>query len=139
MAAYADYTYYSGTYLGAAIASADFARLALRASSQIDAMTFDRAAVIVAAATDTATIDKIKMAMCAVAEELQAIEADGNADGIASESIGSNSVTYADNATRRMTADERLSKAARVYLATTGLMFLGFKSGEYSGDVADED
>lgn len=129
---YTDYTYYTTTYLGTSIASADFARLALRASATIDQLTFQRAA------TDTDNTDAIEMATCAVAEEIQQGEADGNADGIASESIGSNSVTYAAHSTKQMTATEKYSIAASLYLGSTGLMFPGFASGEYSGEL-DED
>jgi hypothetical protein len=139
MAAYADYTYYTGTYLGTAIASADFARLALRASEVIDEITFGRASIIVAAATDTATIALIKNATCAVAEKYQENEAAGGNDGIASESIGANSVTYTANAYAQLSQLAKLAKAAKTYLGNTGLMFKGFASGEYSGDIDDED
>jgi hypothetical protein len=128
--AYADYTYYTTTYLGVSIASADFARLALRASAVIDSITFQRAA------TDTDNTDAISMACCAVAEEIQRVEADGNADGIQSETIGQNSVTYAASSIKQRTATEKYSYAASVYLGETGLLFRGFASGEYSGDAS---
>ncbi|RPJ29450.1 MAG: hypothetical protein EHM33_00965 [Chloroflexi bacterium] len=132
--AYTDYTYYTTTYLGTSIASADFARLALRASAVIDSITFGRAA------TDTDNTDAIEMATCAVAEEYQRVELDGNADGIASESIGSNSVTYTENSAKQRTANEKYIASAAVYLGSTGLMFPGFAAGEYSGESAsDED
>lgn len=133
--AYVDYTYYTTTYLGEAISAADFPRLALRASATIDNLTFDRAAPIVTVATDTATIDKIKMATCAVAEELQKQDQAGGADGIQSESVGVNSVTYSANSSKQLTNETRQSKAAKLYLASTGLMFRGFANGEYSSDV----
>ncbi|MBV5322614.1 MAG: hypothetical protein JZU60_02115 [Ilumatobacteraceae bacterium] len=135
MASYADFTYYTATYLGTAIVSADFARLALRASATIDNLTFDRAAPIVTAATDTATINKIKMATCALAEESQKEDLVDGVDGIQSESIGSNSVSYAENSGKRLTNEMKQSKAAKLYLSSTGLMFRGFASGEYSGDI----
>jgi len=137
MAVYATYTYYTTTYLGTAIASADFSRLALRASSNLDAMSFDRIAPIVAAATDTATIDKIKMATCAVAEEIQNQDQAGGAEsiGIQSETIGSNSVTYVAGSVSTLNSDQRMTKAARLYLGNTGLLYRGFASGEYSGGV----
>jgi hypothetical protein len=136
MAAYADFTYYTGTYLGTAILSADFARLALRASASLDSMTLDRTAPVVTANTDAATIDKIKMATCAVAEEIQRQEQAGGdtAIGIQSESIGSNSVTYTAGSLSNLNADQRLSRAAKLYLGNTGLMFRGFADGEY-GDA----
>lgn len=133
--AYCDYTYYSGTYLGTAIASANFARLALRASAVIDSLTFNRAAD----ETDTDTVDAIKMATCAVAEEIQAVETGGGADAIQSESVGSVSITYADNATKRLTNNERYTEAAKLYLGNTGLMFKGFMDGEYGCTIEDDD
>jgi hypothetical protein len=131
MTAYVDYTYYSATYLGTAILSADFARLALRASAVIDQITFQRAAPIVAAATDTANIDLIKMATCAVAEEIQTEESEGSADGIQSESVGNFSVTYAVGSVKTMTLQDKRENAARLYLGGSGLMFKGFATDEY--------
>ncbi len=125
--AYADFAYYSGTYLGTSIAEADFPRLSLRASAQIDAMTFNRAQ------TDTDNVDAIKMATCAVAEEYQRAERN-NTDAIQSESIGSNSVTYARNANAMKTASQKYQAAAKVYLGDTGLMFAGFAAGEYGNE-----
>lgn len=136
--AYVTYTYYTTTYLGSAIASADFPRLALRASAYIDQVTFNRTAAIVAAGTDTATIDSIKMATCAVAEEVQRQEASPD-DAIQSESVGANSVTYAATSAKLMTNEAKREKEAAVYLSGTGLMFKGFAAGEYSGEVADAD
>jgi hypothetical protein len=135
---YADYTYYAGTFLGTAIASADFARLALRASAQIDQLTFNRAAAIVTAATDLTTIAAIKDATCAVAEEYQAIEQDGSTGGIVSESVGSYSVSYAENAVKRQSSTQRYTAVARIYLGSTGLMFSGFASGEYGSAISED-
>src|SRR4030067_401524 len=105
---YADYTFYTGTYLGTAIASADFAALALRASAVIDRITFQRAAAIVTAATDTTTIDLIKKAMCAVAEEIQTIAAEGTSGSVISaETVGSHSVTYAVSSAQYLTDNQR--------------------------------
>ena len=132
MAAYVDFAYYSGTYLSAAIASADFPHLALMASAVIDQITFDRAGAVVTAGTDTVTIDKIKMATCAVAEELQAENENDGVDGIQSESIGSNSVTYAANSNKQLTNEAKQKRAAKVYLASTGLMYPGFAKDEYA-------
>jgi hypothetical protein len=138
MTAYTDYTYYTNTYLGTVIASANFARLALRASAIIDQITFSRAAPIVTAATDTDTITAIKMAVCAVAEAYQTVEADGGNDAIQSESIGNNSVTYAAGASKLKTALKKYEDAASLYLGETGLMFTGFASGEYGGALETE-
>jgi len=134
---YADYTFYTGTYLGNAIASADFAALALRASAVIDQITFDRAAVVITVATDTVTIDKIKKATCAVAEELQTQDAAGGTDGITSESIGNYSVSFAVGAKKTLTSGQQLANAAGLWLANTDLLFRGFASGEYGGTIDD--
>ena len=62
MAAYADYEFYVTTYQGAAIAQADFPLLALRASEVVDQVTFDRAAAVVTADTDAATVECVTKA-----------------------------------------------------------------------------
>jgi hypothetical protein len=137
---YVDYTYYTTTYLGSLIASADFAALALRASAYIDKMTFQRAAVIVAAAAETAKIDSIQMATCAVAEELQRIDQAGvGSEGIKSESIGANSVTYQDRSYSTLSTLEKLTNSAGLYLTSTELLFRGFAEGESGTDVDDLD
>ena len=118
--AYVDYAFYSTTYHGTAIAPSDFDRLAERASAAIDFMTFDRAAAVV----DTAVIDKIKMATCAVAEEIQIQDA-STGDGITSERLGNYAVTYAAGSKAAMTNEAKQAQAARLYLWSTDLMFPG--------------
>lgn len=135
MTVYADYTFYTGTFLGTAIASADFAALALRASAAIDQMTFGRAAVDFAASLN---VTAIKNAMCAVAEELQRQDANSNVDGVASESQGNYSVSYLVSSNRSKSNIAKLQTAAAVWLANTYLMFAGFNTGEYSGDVSND-
>lgn len=129
--AYADYTYYTGTFLGTAIASADFAALALRASAVIDQITFGRAEPIVTTGTETTTITAIKNAMCAVAEELQRQAQTGSLDGISSESQGRYSVSFFKHADKAKSSMARLQDAARLWLANTYLMYAGFNSDEY--------
>ena len=131
--AYADYSYYTTTFLGTAIASTEFSRLALRASAQIDRLTYNRAADVVDAAIDTDTIDLIKKAMCEVAEELKRQESTGGADALTSESQGQYSVAYAANSSKAQTNQKKLETSARLWLENTGLMFKGFDTGEYGG------
>jgi hypothetical protein len=138
MAVYATYTQYTTDYLGTAIASADFAALALRASAYIDQLTFNRVAAIVLAGTDTANIALIMMACCSVAESLQTIDTNGTTSGIKSESIGNNSVTYMDGTFATLSITAKLRQAASLYLGSTGYMYAGFASGEYGG-VFDAD
>lgn len=130
--AYADYTHYSTVYLGNAIAEADFPRLALRASAQIDRLTYNRAA------TDTDNTTAIKNAMCAVAEEIQRQESSDNVDGVTSESQGRYSVAYSANSNKSRTNQQKIEDAAKLWLNSTALMFPGFSYGEY-GNESDND
>lgn len=130
MTAYADYSYYTTTFGGTAIASSDFTRIANRATQIIDLITFNRAT----AETDTAVIDKIKMAMCEVAETMQTVET-GGADGITSESIGSYSVSYGAGSNRSLPAMDKYMQAARLWLGNTDLLFRGFATDEYGSNA----
>jgi hypothetical protein len=134
--AYATYQYYTGTFLGVNIASVDFARLALRASAIIDQITFQRTAAIITAATETAKIDLIKMATCAVAEQIQTN--DTSPGGIQSESIGANSVTYVAGASSTQSHLKKLRDAAKTYLDSTGLLYPGFLEDEYGGSSIED-
>lgn len=138
MAAYADYTFYSTTYLGTAIASSAFSRLALRASEAIDQITFNRAAAIVVADEDDELIELIQKATCAVAEEIQSQEASSFLDGVASERVGNHQVSYAEYSRAMLSNQKKLTSAAAVYLGNSGLMFRGFEAGEYSGEYSGE-
>lgn len=128
---YATYEFYSGTYLGTAIASAVFPRLALRASAVIDQITFERAAKVITDNTDADTIEAIQMATCAIAEELQTQEVNGNVDNVTSERVGNYSVSYGAKAIAAMTNEEKQEKAGRVYLGQTGLMYPGIRRSDY--------
>lgn len=132
MAAYVDYAYYSTTYGGTAIATAEFTAYANRASAYIDYVTMDRAVALMSLVSpspeETALISKVKNAVCAVADQLHAYSSDGGI--IASESVGSHSVTYADR--EKQTLTKKLSTAAYPFLAHTGLMFRGFNADEYT-------
>jgi hypothetical protein len=132
--AYADYAFYTGTFIGIAIAEADFPRFAARASEIIDRLTFQRAAAIIEADTETTLITAIQMATCAVAEEYQKAEQreSGEAGAITSEREGQYSVSYVQNEDANLSADTRYSKAARLYLSHTKLMFAGLHEDERS-------
>lgn len=135
--AYADFTYYEDTFLGTAIAETDFPRLALRASAQIDRVTFNRAAAIITANTETDNVTAIKMATCEIAEELQRQESASNVDGVTSESQGQYSVSYGANSNRSKSNQSKIETAARLWLENTFLMFGGFNTGEYGGLTDD--
>jgi len=137
MTAYADYEFYEDTYGGTAIALADFSTLAILASFMVDFFTFGRAAEVITADEDADKIKAIKLATCAVAEVIQEI---GDRTGkIQSEKVGPYSVTYTPTPTDSLSNDARMSLAAKRFLSSTGLMYRGFNTGEYSGTIADED
>lgn len=119
MAVYADYEFYQETYLGTAIAEADFPRLAQDASAEIDRQTFDQAASVIAESADADAIERIGLATCAVAEVLHSLVQSGGV--VQSETVGRHSVTYA----KPLSEAARLHRAARRYLAGTGLMYRG--------------
>lgn len=121
MAVYANYTFYTEQFRGTAIAQPDYDRLAMRASVLIDQVTFGRAVAVVAAGTDTDTVDKIKMAVCAVAEMLHKDESEGGE--IQSEQVGNHSVTYVKGPARSLIS--RTREEARPWLWDTYLMYGG--------------
>lgn len=135
--AYADYEYYTTTYLGTAIKEGDFPLLSLRASSFLDYYTQGRAA-------QNPELDALKMACCAVAEQYQYIDtaqalaqkslsASLESDGeLQSQTVGSWSKTYrsgGDSAQQALssvqTAQAALGAIAQQYLAGTGLLYRG--------------
>ena len=119
MAVYVDHAYYTSQFFGTAIAASDFPRLAKQASTFIDQVTFERAAEVVTAGTDTASIEKIKDATCALAEIIQ--EQD-NGGQIAEERVGNHSVKYA---IPTQSKEQRMYQTAKDYLGLTGLMYAG--------------
>lgn len=137
--AYADYEYYTTTYLGTAINEDDFPRLSLRASSFLDYYTQGRAA-------KNADLDALKMACCAVAEQYQYIDTaqalaqkaltssleSGEAGELQSQTVGSWSKSYRSGGesakqaiTAAQTVQTALASAAAHYLVGTGLLYRG--------------
>lgn len=121
MAVYADYLFYTQQFDGTAIAQADYRRLARKASAHVNQLTFGRAAEIIEADTDVDLIEAIRLATCAVAEELQRQQENGSV--ISSERVGSYAVTYAVSPA---SGHERLATAAKLYLVESGMMYRGF-------------
>ena len=140
--AYADYAYYTGSFLGNAIAQADFPRLSLRASEVIDYFTRDKAKQ----ATDTDVVDALAKCCCALAEQEYADElarrvstiaaeqaVSGGGGEVKSETVGGYSVSYttaadyagkASGSSAAQLAPEYLAILRR-YLANTGLLYRG--------------
>lgn len=120
--AYADFTFYSESYAGTAISQSDWARLSMHASIIIDQVTFDRVAAVIEADEDTATIEKIKMATCAVAEEYKRLDKLNGGGEVQSERVGNYSVTYAQS---QKSDHAKLADVAKLHLGGTGLMYRG--------------
>lgn len=110
--AYSDYTFYANEYKGT-LEDEVYTRLLPRASAEIDRMTFNRAR--------TATrevLTAVKLAECAVLEELEYQGANGAGD-VTSESNDGISRSYATSTAK--TARQRINAAADTYLTNTGL------------------
>ena len=135
--AYADYTYYHGTYMGT-VSEEDFQRLAVRASSFLDYYTRNKAKEYVG-------IEELQMACCALVDKYKVIEAANDlaaknlaaslsADGneLKSETVGGYSRTFASGVDSALSAlntsagaRKLLAETAAQYLANTGLLYRG--------------
>lgn len=133
---YADYTYYSGVYMGT-VSSGDFPRLAVQASSFLDYFTQNRA-------KDNADLDAVKMCCCALVDKYAVIEAAqalamknlasaaANDTEVKSETVGGYSRTLAtggESAVSALNATDGarklLAETCMEYLAHTGLLYRG--------------
>lgn len=133
---YADYTYYSGTYMGA-VSEEDFPRLAVRASSFLEYYTRNRA-------KDHADLEAVKMCCCALVDKYAVIEAAqalamknlanaaSNDAEVKSETVGSYSRTLATGGESALSAlnatggaKKLLAETCMEYLAHTGLLYRG--------------
>ena len=114
---YADYAYYSTVY-GGTLTETEYNRLARQASAYLDCITRGR----ICAALPGAVMGKVKDACCAVAD---AYALNTRGGGIASETNDGISVTYVAGVSTAKTDDQRLYGAAALYLAMTGLLYMG--------------
>lgn len=133
MAAYVDYTFYTAIYAGKAIAETDFPALALRATRMVRYLTFDRADTVIDANEDADLVEAIKLATCAVADKM--LEVESSPQQIQSEKVGSHSITYAQNSYQLLPNERKYLMAAKPFLVRTGLLYRGFLTGEYAGEV----
>ena len=135
--AYADYDYYSGTYMGT-VSEEDFQRLAVRASSFLDYYTRNKA-------KDHVGLEELQMACCALVDQYKVIEAANDlaaknlaaslsADGneLKSETVGGYSRTFASGGDSALSAlntsagaRKLLAETAAQYLVNTGLLYRG--------------
>lgn len=110
--AYADYSFYQDR--GGQMSASDFLIYSKKASDYIDYITSDNAA----AYTDTDS--KLKKCCCELADEIKKNEKQNN---VASESIGSYSVSFSDTSDEALR--KRLAKICVIYIGSTGLMYRG--------------
>ena len=120
---YADFSFYQTEYFGNVITDAlDFQRLSLRASEFLDYFTQGRA-------KKNADLRGLKMACCAVAEQMAAVEKNASASLAGgekqSETVGSYSVTYRSSTEVLQIAKTEMASAASRYLSGTGLLYRG--------------
>lgn len=119
--AFADYTYYIETFKGASLTENEFPMLAERASDYLVYLTYGRA---------TVDDEPVKRAMCALAEQFKVIfkaqsAASSDSGEIASQTVGSYSVTYRSSADLVASQRKELYRTAQMYLGSTGLLYRG--------------
>lgn len=133
---YADFAYYSGTYMGT-VSEENFPRLAVRASSFLDYYTLNKA-------KNNADLDAVKMCCCALVDKYAVIEAAqalamknlanaaANDAEVKSETVGSYSRTMATGGESALSAlnatdgaKNLLAATCNEYLAHTGLLYRG--------------
>ena len=112
---YADYTYYVNDYHGTVVNEADFLRLSVLATAHINKITHNRAKTV-----DEETLEAVKLAYCAVIDELDKQEHGGI---VTSESNDGISRSYATATVK--TANQRIYSVAEIYLGETDLLFAG--------------
>lgn len=134
--AYADFAYYSGTYMGT-VSEENFPRLAVRASSFLDYYTLNKA-------KNYADLDAVKMCCCALVDKYAIIEAAqalamknlanaaANDAEVKSETVGSYSRTLATGGESALSAisatdgaKKLLAETCMEYLAHTGMLYRG--------------
>lgn len=114
---YSDFVFYTGTYNGA-LTEEEYKRFSVRASAEIDRMTSQRAKT----ATGE-TLDFVKLAECAVIDELSYQSLGGSGD-VTSESNDGISRSYATGAVSK-SSRQRIEAAAFTFLCNTNLLYVG--------------
>jgi hypothetical protein len=91
-----DYSYYTETYGGAAIAEGDFNAIQTKATVILDSMCTAKVLTLTSADLSEDLLTKYKMCVCNICDAMNDIFEDGVSKGIIkSEKIGSWSTTYA--------------------------------------------
>lgn len=113
---YTDYQFYTDDYYGSVIPDADsYAHNALFADEIISALTMGKADAI---ATTSPVYEKLKLAECAIVDELFKEEMNS---GVVSEHVGDHSKSFANPSERQ----RYIMRRASVFLRNTGLLYRG--------------
>lgn len=119
---YATYAFYTDEFFGSVISEEDFDKYATRASDYIDYLTMGKAKAY------EDTNGALAKACCAVAEQIansDSITASIGVAEIASETVGSHSVSYRSSVELKAGLDAAMLSAAQMYLTPTGLLYRG--------------
>lgn len=126
MVAYIDEVFYNDVYLGNPIPSNDFKRIALRASEDVNSMTYGRIERAGFSSFSASIQEQIKMATCAIAEaryELKKITDDTGGVLKSSESVPDYSYSIDLTSIKKNKAEAY--KRAWNYLLPTNLVYAG--------------
>ena len=118
-------SFYTETYQGTPIDADVFDRIILRASDEINKLTFGRIRRNGLDSFDAGTQEKIMLSTCVIAEALAQIDTatDGNGIVTTSEKVGG--FSYEVDAASINTLKVEAIKAARAMLMDTGLLYAG--------------
>ena len=121
---YATYNDYVTVYFGNSIEAEDFDKYATRASDYIDYLTMGKAK------TYNDADGALAKACCAIAEQISladTVSASVSVGGaeVASETVGSHSISYRSSAEVKAGLDAAMLTAAQIYLLPTGLLYRG--------------
>ena len=121
---YADYDFYTDKYMGSAIPEDVYDAVVRAAEAYINYITLNR---IKADELPEWVMDRVKMAVCAVADTCYKQEHDDDSTTVASESVGNHSKTFA--VVKRGFAEREIEKLtkAKQYLHGTGLLYGGLR------------
>ena len=121
---YADYNFYTDVYMGSLIPESAYDGIARAAEAFINYITHNRIKVD---ELPECVLERVKMAVCAVADTCYKQESDEDSTTVSSESVGNHSKTFA--VVKRGFADrerEKLTKAKQD-LHGTGLLYGGLR------------
>ena len=123
---YVDISYYIGTYKGEPVDNADFPSLSMRAEEQIEEMTMYRISPITVLAMPETVQERVKMAVCA---QIEYLDANGGSDmdnGADLQSAGLGKFNYTKSSGVNGSTEQSMyaPRAIRL-LAPTGLLYRG--------------